>query len=272
MAASYPGAVKSFTTKTDLVDTIQASHMNDLQLEVTAIETELGVNPPDVDDTTDAVSAAADLALRLDHFANIIKTITGKAAWYTDPVTTIEQLETDVNAVEAVYIPDTIVDAEGDLIVADAADSVVRKPVGADNRSLRALASATGGLEWDARRYVQMTVVEYATACTVADGQAYLHIPAHLAGLDIVEVHAECIAAGTTGTMDIQLRNVTQAADILSTKITIDSAETGSDTAATPAVINAAEDDVAENDLIAVDIDVIHSSAAQGLIVTIGFA
>ena len=41
MAASYPTSVKSFTTKVDGVDDVQADHVNDLQLEVAAVETEL---------------------------------------------------------------------------------------------------------------------------------------------------------------------------------------------------------------------------------------
>lgn len=44
MAASYPGSIKTFTTKTNKVDLVDADHINDLQLEVTAIETELGIN------------------------------------------------------------------------------------------------------------------------------------------------------------------------------------------------------------------------------------
>jgi hypothetical protein len=40
VAASYPTSVKTFTTKAD-GGTISASHVNDLQLEVTAIETGL---------------------------------------------------------------------------------------------------------------------------------------------------------------------------------------------------------------------------------------
>jgi microcystin-dependent protein len=40
MPASYPGSVKSFTTKVD-GETIEEDHVNDLQLEVAAIETDL---------------------------------------------------------------------------------------------------------------------------------------------------------------------------------------------------------------------------------------
>ena len=45
MTASYPSSVKSFTTKSDLTDLYSASHINDLQAEVVAIETELGTLP-----------------------------------------------------------------------------------------------------------------------------------------------------------------------------------------------------------------------------------
>lgn len=44
MPASYPSSIKSFTTKQDNVDDVLAAHINDLQDEVVAIETELGVN------------------------------------------------------------------------------------------------------------------------------------------------------------------------------------------------------------------------------------
>jgi hypothetical protein len=45
MGTVYPGAIDSFTTKQDLVDTIYASHINDPQDSIVAIETELGINP-----------------------------------------------------------------------------------------------------------------------------------------------------------------------------------------------------------------------------------
>lgn len=119
------------------------------------------------------------------------------------------------------------------------------------------------------KKTVQLTCVDYATDTAVGDGVGYFHVPAALAGFNIVAVHAEVITAGTTGTTDIQIHNVTAAADILSTKLTIDSGETGSDTAATPAVISATEDDLTENDLIRIDVDAVSTTAAKGLIVTL---
>lgn len=45
MAASYPGSIKVFSSKTNITDVIDASHPNALQEEVLAIESVLGVNP-----------------------------------------------------------------------------------------------------------------------------------------------------------------------------------------------------------------------------------
>jgi hypothetical protein len=119
--------------------------------------------------------------------------------------------------------------------------------------------------------YINAQVVAYATDNATGDGKYYFHIPHVWRDYSLIEVHAEVITAGTTGTEDIQIANVTQSLDMLSTKLTIDSTETGSDTAATPYVINTANSRVAENDLIRIDIDAVHTTAAKGLIVTLGF-
>ncbi|MFQ6027741.1 MAG: hypothetical protein ACE5Q6_09640 [Dehalococcoidia bacterium] len=120
-------------------------------------------------------------------------------------------------------------------------------------------------------RAVQIVVFERATDCATGDGKADFHIDSRLGGMNLVDVHAEVITSGTTGTMDIQIANVTQVVDMLSTKLTIDSGETGSDTAATAAVIDTLNDDVAENDMLRIDVDAIHTTAAKGLIITMGF-
>ena len=119
-------------------------------------------------------------------------------------------------------------------------------------------------------RTVQIVVFDFGVDLSTGDGKFYFHVDQRLAGMNIVDVHAEVITAGTTGTTDIQLHNLTAAADILSTKLTIDSGETGSDTAAAAAVINASEDDLTLNNVIRVDVDAISTTAPKGLIVTIG--
>jgi len=45
MAASYPSSVISYTDKVDGVDDVEAAHMNSVQDEIVAIETELGTSP-----------------------------------------------------------------------------------------------------------------------------------------------------------------------------------------------------------------------------------
>lgn len=121
------------------------------------------------------------------------------------------------------------------------------------------------------RKTVQIYVVEATTDLATGDGKAYFVIPESLNGMNLVRVHARVITAGTTGTTDIQIANVTDSVDMLSTKITIDSTETGSDTGATPAVIDTTKDDVATNDLLRIDVDALSTTKPKGLIVTMEF-
>jgi hypothetical protein len=161
--------------------------------------------------------------------------------------------------------------AAGDILYATGAKAAARLAKGTAGQILKMNSGATAP-EWVSEiTYFQMVVFPFLSSVVTGDGKFYFHIPAGLNGMNLVEVHAEVITAGTTGTTDIQIRNVTQAADMLSTKITIDSGETGSDTAATPPVIDTDNDDVAENDLIAVDIDAASTTNPKGLIVTAGF-
>ncbi len=120
-------------------------------------------------------------------------------------------------------------------------------------------------------KMIQCIVVNFTTSIATGDGKFYFHIDKRLDLMNLVDVHAEVITAGTTNTLDIQIRNVTDSVDMLSTKLTIDSGATGSDTATAAAVIDKTKDDVAENDVIAIDIDAIHTTAAKGLIITLGF-
>lgn len=121
------------------------------------------------------------------------------------------------------------------------------------------------------KRALNLYVVDATTDTSTGDGKMYFTIPSYLNTWILKRVHGRVITAGTTGTTDIQLHSVTDAVDMLSTKLTIDSGETGSDTAATAAVIDTANDDVATNDLIRVDIDAVSTTAAKGLILTLEF-
>ena len=120
-------------------------------------------------------------------------------------------------------------------------------------------------------RYIVLQVIDYATDCDTGDGKVFFTIPEAMNGWNITAVHGAVATAGTTGTMDIQFRNMTDSVDLLSTKLTIDSTEVGSDTAAAAAVINTSNDDVATNDRWAVDIDAVQTTAAKGLVVRLKF-
>jgi hypothetical protein len=120
-------------------------------------------------------------------------------------------------------------------------------------------------------QYFSIVSFDYTTDTSVGDGAGYFHIPPALNGMNLTYIHAEVITAGVTGTTDIQIHNVTGTADMLSTKLTIDTTETGSDTATTPAVIDGANDDVTTNDLIRIDVDAVSTTAAKGLLITLGF-
>ena len=188
-----------------------------------------------------------------------------------DSLTKLTSLQTgdlfvveDINTADASEVIKAIT---RENMIADMKASAAETTTGTDDASFVTPDALAGSIH--GKKTVQITVVDYVTDVATGDGKAYFHVSPALAGYNIVDVHAEVITAGTTGTTDIQLRNVTQTADILSTKLTIDSGETGSDTAATAAVIDAAEDDLTLNDLIAVDVDAVSTTAPQGLIVTI---
>lgn len=121
---------------------------------------------------------------------------------------------------------------------------------------------------------VQLEIFPPTSDVVTGDGAAFFDVPSELAGMNLTGVAALVITAGTTGTTDVQIARVRAGtpADMLSTKLTIDSTETHSSTAATAAVVNAATDDVATGDLIRIDIDATATTKAKGLIVTLRFA
>ena len=109
------------------------------------------------------------------------------------------------------------------------------------------------------------------TDVAVADGVYAFCVPASMANMDIIACVATVHTAGTTSTTDIQIRRRrdTTDVDVLSTKLTIDTGETSSITAVNPFVVNTANDDLDEGDLIFIDIDAISTTAPKGLFVTV---
>jgi hypothetical protein len=121
-------------------------------------------------------------------------------------------------------------------------------------------------------RVVQIQVTDPAgSAITIGDGKAYFRVNSQLNGYNLTAVAAALSTFSTSGNPTIQIANVTDAVDMLSTKLTIDANETDSSTAATPAAIDATKDDVATGDMLRIDIDVA-GTGAKGLIVELTFS
>jgi hypothetical protein len=126
-----------------------------------------------------------------------------------------------------------------------------------------------------------LVTADFTTDTATGDGKAYFVIPSSMNGMNLVGVAAQVWTAGTTNTTDVQIARCATAAsgnacsgtvtDMLSTKITIDSGENSTASAAAAAVINTGADDVATGQIIRVDVDAISSTAAKGLMVVLIF-
>lgn len=121
-------------------------------------------------------------------------------------------------------------------------------------------------------RYIGLEVAQPGESCATGDGKKYLHIPSDVSGMNLVSCHAFHITAGAGGNPTlIQVANVTDAVDMLSTRIMIDVGETNSKDATTAYVIDTTKDDVLTQDIIRIDVDQLPTTAPLGLVVTLGF-
>lgn len=109
------------------------------------------------------------------------------------------------------------------------------------------------------------------TAST-GDGAAYIDIPDQFDGFNLVEVYARHKTAGGGNAITlVQLHNITQAVDMLTTRLQIDAGETWSEDAATPYVIDPANDDVTAGDQLRWDVDQLDNTPTPvGLRLTLG--
>ena len=119
------------------------------------------------------------------------------------------------------------------------------------------------GSDYGKRSVILQPIADAATH-TTGDGKQYYPTPEFLAGWNLVDVRVHIITAGTTNLFSVMIHNLTQAADMCSTVFSVDSAETTSDTAATPGVIDIAEDDITSGDVLRIDFDAIHTTPGKG--------
>lgn len=125
---------------------------------------------------------------------------------------------------------------------------------------------------WATDRRIMQQFVFDATIAS-GDRKAVFVIQEPYANKNLVFAHAAVLGSGTTGTLQIQIQRDRSGtlANMLSTVLSVDSMEYGSDTAASTYVINTSNDDVLVNDRLYGNIVGLHTTPASGLILTLGF-
>jgi O-glycosyl hydrolase len=113
-------------------------------------------------------------------------------------------------------------------------------------------------------------VIEEATAVATGDGKMHVTIPAELNGMNLVAVGAHVYTVSSSGTPEVQIHNLTDSADMLTTTLTIDASENDSKDATTSAVIDTDHDDVATGDVLRIDVDTA-GTGTKGLEVRMSF-
>jgi hypothetical protein len=118
-------------------------------------------------------------------------------------------------------------------------------------------------------RAIQMTVSGLVNTLTAGTGKAFTYIPAFMAGWRVTAATGQIeVTPSSSGLVTVQFTNVTQAAAILSTPLTIDANEMSSATAATPPVIDTGHNTVQADDQIRVDVSTA-GTGTLGLLVTL---
>ena len=117
-------------------------------------------------------------------------------------------------------------------------------------------------------RTYPVPVIGTAIETTTGDGKVLIMIPKELDGMNLVDVGCVVFTAGTTNTLDVQVRNITKAQDMLSTVLKVASTAVVDDG---NRVIDGTKDDVSTDDRLTVDLDAVHTTKAKGLTVLLAF-
>lgn len=155
----------------------------------------------------------------------------------------------------------TIGGADGNVIVDDAAGESVTISKWESHRTTAQDIADLGGGGGGTEVLIVLVTDPNGSAITTGDGKAYFPIPSTIGGKNLTGVLGRLTTTSSSGIPTFQIHNLTQAADMLTTKLTIDAGELTSATAAAAAVIDGANDDVATGDILRVDCDVAGTGA-----------
>ena len=152
--------------------------------------------------------------------------------------------------------------ADTDYLVTKAVDIVATAPltVNGGTNVDNALPGADADITWAVAQYVStksivLKAFDDATAVTTGNGKVHVRIPSALNGMDLVGVTMHIYTTSSSGDPTCQVYNLTDTVDMLSTAVSVDATEYDSSDATTPAVIDAANDDVVTGDILQIDVD-----------------
>lgn len=175
--------------------------------------------------------------------------------------TPVVQVGSDVSAERMTHIEQGIVDA-APMVAASSEE------VSAGTENNKAVTPGSLALSDYGKRIAIIPVIGNDEDLITGDGKRIITIPQEIDGWRLVAAHAGNYTPYSGGTVTVQIRNVTDSVDMLTTRITIEANEYSSYTAATPPVINTANSLVSSGDRIAVDVDV---AGGKGLDVILTF-
>lgn len=119
--------------------------------------------------------------------------------------------------------------------------------------------------------YFVIPVFAFGTAVTTGDGKAYWPVPMNCNAQNLVAIAVVLgEAPSTLNKPTVMLHNLTDAVDMLTVAVTVDTTEQTSLTADVAAEIDAAHDDVASGEMLRIDVDVA-GTGTKGLWVILGF-
>lgn len=111
-------------------------------------------------------------------------------------------------------------------------------------------------LKGDKPERFYIVVLSNDTALEVGDGIFTFTVPLAINGYILTDCDIAVYTVSSSGLPTVQIHNLTDAVDMLTTEITIDEGEYNSYTAATQPVIDTDHDDVATGDRLRIDVDV----------------
>lgn len=138
----------------------------------------------------------------------------------------------------------------GDMAYATSSSVLARLAIGVGGTYLTSSGTAP---QWSNFYRYHTVLLNTNVALQVGDDAFRFRVSGEINGWNLASV-AMSRKSGT-GVLTVQIRNVSAAVDMLSTKLTIDTGETDTTTAAVPAVINTANDGVSTGQQIAIDVD-----------------